>query len=900
MRGRQEEHRLVLELLTSATPHHVVIEGEPGIGKTTLWAAAVDRLRATTAIQLLQCRPAQEEMAVAATALVDLFDRVEPAPGLLDRDADPFDRGRAALETLRRLTARGPVVLAIDDLQWLDPVTAQALRYAMRRLVDEDVRILATRRPAVAGPTPGWPVDDLARPGRLRILTLGALPLQAIRQAVAVVVQSIPRPALERIHLLSGGNPMHAVELARCVDAAGNSPADPLGGPSPVSLRTTVRSRLGSVDPALTELLRVAAALGPSPVALLIVAHGTPGAAGLLGEAVAAGLLLVGEGRSVRPAHPMLADEVLAGLDPAGRRDLHARLAALVPDPDARARHLALSWEQPDEQVAVLLAEAADRAARRGGHAVAADLAGQCLLATPPGDVATRDRRALAEIAYRAAAGETGRALDLTDKLLEQLPAGRDRAAAVTQRVFLDLDAGAEFLLHQLADAAGDPAARGRILELLGWLLGTFRGELALAQDYGWQALRIGRDVGDGELEMLAAATVATMSMLTARPRPELMDRAMELAAEHRGPRLGRRPQVFLGRLCLWSGDLGQARTLFDGMRATFAAAGVEFQRPYRLNDLALVELAAGNLFAARDLTDEAVEAATDAGNRQAVLWVSYAAGLVAAHLGDRAQAMAAADRLTDAGSTLNLPPRTLMGQHIEGVLQLTAGEPAAALTVLVRAVELADGLGYRCPGFIPLVPDAIEAAALVGDTGTAQRLAAALDEQAAGLRTPWAAAAAATGRAVADLAADAGSAAERLRYSAEAFARLGYRLTAARTLLIAGRALTRARRRGQAAEVLTLAQAEFSAMHAAGWDREAGRQLDRVAPGRGTGTLTAAERRIAGEVAAGRRNQDIAAALFISVPTVEAHLTRIYRKVGVRSRTELASRLHSGRLTSG
>ncbi len=220
---------------------------------------------------------------------------------------------------------------------------------------------------------------------------------------------------------------------------------------------------------------------------------------------------------------------------------------------------------------------------------------------------------------------------------------------------------------------------------------------------------------------------------------------------------------------------------------------------------------------------------------------------------------------------------------------------PRVTSTTAVRelgaGVELAVRIGYRHPGPIPVLPDAIEAVGRTGDDERATAMADELHEQAAALAAPWVDAAATRARGVAASARDVPSALEALGAAAEAFASLGYQLDAARTRLTLGRALVASGRRTSAAEALAAARDEFRSLGATPWERQAAEELERVAPGRTTGTLTDTEARIVALVADGRRNREVAAELFVSVATVEAHLTRIYRKLGVRSRTELSRR---------
>ena len=883
--GREKELAFLDEVVSSIGrgARFVVFRGPAGIGKTALWRAALRRHREARHL-VLSTRPAEEELAGPMVGLVDLFGDTEADPGVLAADLDRFARGRALLATLRRLAAADPLVVAIDDVQWLDPVSAATLRYGLRRLDGDPVAVLATER----SDPPDAPDDRTIPADRREEISLGPLSLAGVRAAVSTVVDRLPRPVLARIHELAQGNPMLAIELAR---AAGGS-ADPFAAPASPTLRDLLSSRISDVPAEVLDVVRVAAASGPSSWEAVARNAGIDDLAPLVDAAAARGILVVGHDRVVRFTHPILASVVLAGIDPIQRQALHARLAEAAADPDTRARHLALSCAEPDAGAAAELEDAARRASRRGASSLAADLAEHSIRVTPADDLPARVRRMFLAILHRAAAGDRAGALAQSEELLARLPAGPVRAEAITLRVGMDFAHGDQFLAQALAEAGDDELLRGRIIDLQGWMAAIYRGEPRRAVELGEAALAIARRRGDATLEMLAASSLATAAVMIGNPRPELMERALELARTHRGPLLGRWPQALHGRVALWCGDLAEARATLEALHDAFVLSGIEFQRPYRMLDLAELELAAGDVARAWELAADGIEAAADAGNEQAVAWLSYPAGLASAHLGHPERAREAAATLAGRAGEAHGQRRLAMAHEVRGLAALTEGQPARAVAELAPGLAVVRNVGLRLPSAVPVLPDSIEATALAGDAQACAALAAELTRDAEAVGQPWVDAAAVRGRGLAALAAGDEAAAALLEEAAARFEELGYMLDAARARLLHGRALRRTGHRRASAEVLGDARQRFAAMAAAPWQALAEAELARVAPRRTPADLTPTEARIAELVCEGRRNREIAGELFVSVATVEAHLTRIYRKLQVRSRTELVQLL--------
>jgi DNA-binding CsgD family transcriptional regulator len=894
LHGRERERARLAAFAAGVArgPTALLIRGEPGIGKTALWREGVAECR-RAGYDVLVTRPAEEEMPLALVGLVDLFEGDELAEDALEPDADQFVRGRAVLAALRRAVSQRPVVLAIDDVQWLDSASARALRYGLRRLEGEPVGVLATVRPAIAAGDP-LAVATALRPGCCDELELGPLDEAAIRRVLAGTVEAISRPTLRRIHEASGGNPLYAIELARALAAGGRPSGDLV---LPESLQAAIARRLDELPPELLRLLEAASALGPRPARELRAPDD------LLARAVREELLVVEEDLVVRFAHPLVGSVVYGRMTPLARRALHGELAGRAEDPDVRARHLALSTDGPDEAVARALDEAAERASARGASDLAAEFARHSLRLTPPGTEEAQ-RRALAELVHLAAAGEASRARGLADALVAELPSGPLRAEALVQRFYVgddELEAGDALLARAVEEAGDDELLRGRVLDLLGWLRGTFRGDLPAGIACATEAVEVAERLGDARLRMLALAHLGHMHALAGDPRPDLMERAVALEGEIGGPRLGGSPRAWLAKQRFWAGDVAGARALLELVLADDERSGNELERPYRLYDLALLECAAGNLAVAEERVAQGIEAARDAENVDAEGWLLFPLGLVSAWVGRSDEARAAAASLLEWSDRRGRLPWQVRAKSVLGLLALSEGDAGSAAAELREAALLLERMGFGHPGALPILPDAVEALARAGETGAAGDLLARLETQAAAVESAWASAAALRSRGVLLLAQgelDAATAA--LERAAAEFDRLGHLPGAARAVLGHGRALLRAGRRRTAAAALADARDRFAAMGAAHWEERAAEELARAVPGRAADELTPAERRIAALVAEGLKNREIGQTLFMSVATVEAHLTRIYRKLDIRSRSELARLVADGTLPLG
>ena len=877
----------------------VVVEGEPGIGKTILWEEALADATAR-GYRVLRTSGAQSEVQLLLGALGDLFQGVHdvvlpplPAPQrhalavallLEESEEQPDLRALAVafLSALRTLAAQSPVVVAVDDVQWLDPTTLGLLLFAARRLNEEPILFLFTCRVDEIGPT-----SELERAvgrGRLERIEVGSLTVGAVGELLRDRLDAgFPRPLLLRLHETSGGNPFFALELGRALQrrGLGGSPGHDVHVPG--TLRALVRERLDALPDEVGDALLVAAAAAePSPALLGGVD---------LAPAVDAGVVEV-TGERIRFTHPLLAATLVGDAPPARLRDVHARLAELVTDPEHRARHRAAAATGPDESVAAALEEAAHAAFRRGAPAAAGELLERSLVLTDPDDVPARARRAGQAGRYYAVVGDGVRGGELM-RLGIDLSAGHERAASIW--LLLDSTAqtgdpvrlGAEALEH----VGDDAVLRARIHSALGEVH-LVRGEVRTAYEHAAEARRLAATAGDELLPVFSAGRVANLETLLGLGDPEAGFRAalqLESELEHARTNAVTSPRNHLGRRRFWQDELDVSRALFEELRLDAIATYADDSRPNVCLYLARIELRAGRYDLAHAYAEEAFELAEHAGYTQVIGGSLSVRALVAAHRGDVETARVQLDESAAVASSVADLWHALHNRVTLGLLEVSLGRYEDALVAVGSLEEDLDALGIREPGVFPFELDAIEAFVALGRLDDAQRT---IERQAAFPRARTQAVAA-HGRGLVlaargDADAAAAAFAESLRHHDE----LGDPLLRARTQLGLGAVLRRARRKREARLALDDALAGFDKLGSVAFSARARDELERLSGRRTETGLTPTEARVAGLVAQGLSNKQVATELVVSVKAVEAHLTRIYAKLGVHSRAELVRSL--------
>jgi DNA-binding CsgD family transcriptional regulator len=907
--GRTDEMRSLDEFLERAAngPSVLVLSGEAGIGKTELWQAGLERARARGA-RVLSYRAVEAEAVLSFAGIAELLgpvaDEVLPSLGELrrralgaalliegsggDSAAEPRAIGLAVLDVLKALSTGAPVLVAIDDFQWLDRPSARTLVFALRRLGDEPVGALVTVR-AEAGELERGFTSGVA--DRLAVGPLGPAALfQVVKGRLGL---ELSRPQLTQLCEMTAGNPFFALEIGRELALAPEAPG-PL--PIPGSLREVVGGRLARLQPASREVLLLAAALARPTVRVLVAAHGESAEVlGALEHAARAGVVEL-ESERVRFAHPLLASVCYEDATPWRRREAHARLAAVAADDEERARHLALAADGPDAAVAAALDEAAPYALGRGAPAAAAELSEIAAQLTPPGDPPARRRRRLAAAEAHRLAGDRDRARAILDELLAEAPPGPQRADvlfALARARRADLPTLARWCESALSEAGDDHQRAAEILAYLSWvrlLEGRVRDALVQAR----AALEHAELAGDDELLARAIARVAMAETWTLEVTPGLLERGVAIERGV-GDRLEfhESPRVTLARRLMCLSDFDAARPLLADAEERATAGGDEGTRAHLLFHRFQVEWFAGCWAYADALATAALELADQLRDEQYRAIALYARALLDAHLGrveaaraGASESLAIAEALSD--SLFGVQSRTVLG-----FLALSSGDGAEADRQLRPLPAWLHANGWHEPTDFAWA-NAIEAMIAVGDLDEAGVWLERYELLAERSTSAWALATAARSRALlCEAGGDLDGARAALDRALAEHARMRCPFERGRTLLALGSVRRRAREKRAAREALEEACRAFDDLGAVLWAGRARDELARISGRRpASGDLTSTEVRLATLAAEGLANKEIAATLHMSVHTVEAHLTRIYRKLGIRSRAALAGRL--------
>jgi DNA-binding CsgD family transcriptional regulator len=890
--GREAELHAVHDALARPAPLGIVLEGEAGIGKTALWRAGVERAEAN-GLRTLVARPAEAETGLSHAALGDLLGPLMeglppdfPAPqrraldvALLRTAAepgplDPRAVGAATLGALREATATAPVLVAVDDVQWLDPASAAALRFAFRRLgEDEEVLLLATRRTGERG---AEAVDLGLAEERVTRIVVGPLGARALKRLVrSRLGESVQPSALARMTEIAGGNPYFALELGRAALRQGGGAEVPL----PEAISAALDDRLRALPRQTRDAVVAVAAMG-HPTVASVSALLDPG---VLDAAFEAGVLYE-QGDSVRFEHPLLAEAAYRMLPPARRRAVHQRLAEATTDREERARHLAAATTAPDAAVAAAIEEGAEAAAERGALVAAGELLEASARLEP--DFENGARRRIAAVGHYVLSREPELAAALGRDVLRQLPRGSLRSRALTAVAQLEGDL-AEVLdvLNRAVDEAGDD--REALLHALMWQ--AYVLEIAGREDEGYDALLRARDLLRADDPKVLRVMIVTAYGYFAEVRGDpaarrLLEEAAALEGDDLIPSAGWGAGSLLGRCLMSADDLEPARLMLEDRLRRAGEVGDDDGRVSLLVFLTWLEIRAGRL-------DVALAHAVEASAIQESRAGGFA--LVAAYMGDLELAREVAERALAVSEAYG--DTILIGgsRAVLGFVELSRGNHAAAVEWFSQLMERFLTGRAGDPGLRERIhlPDAIEALIALDRLTEAEELLRAWEEAGKRFDQPRIHATAARCRAL--LAAADGDLEAALRHADRALEHhreLPVPFERARTLIVLGTLHRRAKHKAAARDALQDALEILEGMGARVWAGRARAELGRIGGRAAADGLTPTEQRVADLVAEGRSNKEVAGALFVSVRTVEANLTRVYAKLGIRSRGELAA----------
>jgi DNA-binding CsgD family transcriptional regulator len=809
---------------------------------------------------------------------------------LLIRDSEgatPEGRllGLALVSVVQTLTADGPVLLAIDDAQWVDGSSADVLRFVLRRLGSMPVGVLATVR--------GRPVEapfELERSfAQFRRLTVAPLSLGAIHSLLwDRLGLALPRPVLMRVHTATGGNPFFALELGRgIVDGTIRVDAEEISLPD--SLLAVVEQRLSALPGAVAETLVAVAALSAPSVTFL-----EPFGATTVGdlEIAASRHVIEFDGDRIRFTHPLLAPACYALLPQHRRRQLHRRLADLDVDPEERARHLALATTRVDENIAAALDAAAVHARGRGAAPAAAELALYAVSLTPGLAHDNLARRRLAAARLSVDAGDTSKARSLLEDVVGSAPAGQIRTEAITALAEVrGLFEGNPIAIDLLLRALAEPGLEGRQKAMIYGALvnGSYLGEASLS--YAEAGLTLAEEIGDPELLVYCLTAFADVTFqLSGQLRRDILERAVVLDQTTPGtPRLD--PRVTLAY------NLGRMEH-FDESRAIWAdliAEGRGRDDPEVAMHLAFqarMEVSACNWGTARRCCDEAIELSRQTGREVTENRAQMVFAEIAAHRGEADPAsildlVRAAEPWKAHGGTGARLIRALAS------LLLSRGEPEATWTHLAPQLDVLENWDE---GWAELAGSVgIEALVGIGDLEQAERLLAKLDHHAATAETALPFLAHRCRGLILEARGEHAAALAELEGAAALPEHPGDRnpLEQARTLLVLGRVHRKMQHKKAARDTLEQALEIFQRLGARTWADRTRSELGRIGGRRSSQSeFSETERRIVELVVAGRKNREVADELFLSPDTVAWNLSRVYKKLGVTSRTQLAARL--------
>ncbi|HEV8374404.1 MAG TPA: LuxR C-terminal-related transcriptional regulator [Actinomycetota bacterium] len=914
LHGRDVQCAVIDRLLADAgnlRSGALVVRGEVGVGKSALLTYAADRAAGTMRVLWGFGVESESELAFAALHQIvrPVLDHVERLPGpqaaalqgalglATTGGNDRFLIAVGTLSLLAEVAEERPLVCLVDDAQWLDQPSADALTFAARRLEAEGIVLLFAARD-----------DDLhpfSAPGfhELRLTGLDA------DAASALLTERSPAglaPAVrDRLIEATQGNPLALLELPASLTADQLAGRTPVPDPLPVSAGVEqvflqrVRRLPGSTQ---TLLLAAAAEETGDPAVVFGAAQALGAAAQALGAAETAGLVRISEGR-IWFHHPLVRSAVYRGATFSQRQAIHQALAAALQGAehaDRRAWHRAAAAMAPDPEVADELERSAERARRRSGYSAAARALERSAELTAAEELRSRRLAGAADAAWLA--GQPDRALGLLDRAASGGSQPRLRADIAHLRGVIELHRGVPADAFTILAAGSAEVAPADPVKALAMLLpaseaASYAGDVALTIEAARRAAALPRReqrVDQFTLDLL----VGIGSILegdTARGAP-LLRQAVALAQAFDDPtRLG-----FAGAAARYLGDDTATHDFYARAVARARATGRVILLPYLLESLAVAEVSAGRYTAAAASASEGLRLARETGQESSLCRNLSTLALLAAMQGRedacRSHAAEALERAVPRGLRLQAASATWALALLDLGLNRSA-EALARLETLAAGSET----GHQIIALLS-VPDLVEAAVRANQTQRAQTALAGFEQWASHTTPPWALALVPRCRGLLSAGAVADRHfAEALRLhspSSRPFDR-------ARTELLYGQALRRARRRAEAREHLRAALTTFEQLGAAPWAERARTELrvsgetPRQRDPSALDQLTPQELQVVRFVGEGATNREVAAQLFLSPRTIDYHLRQIFTKLGISSRAELIRLRADERLTS-
>ncbi|MCU1395696.1 MAG: putative transcriptional regulator [Ilumatobacteraceae bacterium] len=867
------------------------IVGEPGIGKSALFDEAV-ALAVDRGFRVLVARPNEFEASLAYAGLGDLIGEITevdelspPEQRALDvalarADADGVvvstrTLGAAVAATLRWATGQGPTLLAIDDIQWLDVATADVLSYVLRRLPPHNLTVLVARRPTGAS----WldPDDEM----RVEPMSDAATRQLAVRLAGP----QLPRATVDRVVEASGGNPLFVKELLRSTSLAAQQAMVPL--PVPASLQQIVAARVIGLPDATVEALALASLLAAPTVDTLA-------ALGVLDDLPPAERIEIVDvvGRSIRFRHPMLASAAHDAIPGSQRLRLHRRLAEVTTGLQ-RCIHLAFGTDHQDSAVATELSDAVPGLIARGAATEAADLALLALSITPDDDPVRFERMLVCgDALFRD--GRTEDALSHLDRARREAPSTHVVARALLGLATIEyshIDNAERAAEHALraVELTEDPALLAEAHTILARVQYT---DFGAAADHAATALALMEgldDVDDLALAMALNASATADFMAGRGLDRSLFAKAIDL---ERDSAVSLADSAFgaLAALLKYADELDESRTMLQGL----VDDADEGSLPYALSHLPQLELWTGRWSAAEHAARRHLELARATNQESQVQAALFNLAVVAAFTGDIDDARPLAQSLYDEGVSTGALWTERNGAALLGFIAMSVGDASAAVRFLGRYDDIGEAMGLHEPGYLRFLADYIEALVAVGDTERAIAVLDRIEPRAHRLERPSALGMVHRGRAlVAAHRGDVDEAIAAARAGVAAYDGTALVYDRARALLTLGVVLRRFKLRAEARAVLEPALQLFVEMGARSLVERVEVEIARLGVRSvSSAALTETEARVAQLAAAGRTTRQIADALFISAKTVEANMTRIYRKLGAANRAELANLL--------